>query len=108
MIGIIRLTCNQITFLGLCFVFTNVGTLFALDPTYTGKELPRLVYLSWAIGLFCYQSKSSSSNQANGRADEIGMDAIDGKQARRLNMGSALGEMFDHGCGESPFPVDQR
>jgi ethanolaminephosphotransferase len=28
------------------------------------------------------------------------MDAIDGKQARRLGMGSALGEMFDHGCGE--------
>lgn len=26
------------------------------------------------------------------------MDAIDGKQARRLGMGSALGEMFDHGC----------
>lgn len=32
------------------------------------------------------------------------MDAIDGKQARRLNMGSALGEMFDHGCGGSCYP----
>lgn len=29
-----------------------------------------------------------------------GMDAIDGKQARRVGMASALGEMFDHGCGE--------
>jgi ethanolaminephosphotransferase len=27
-----------------------------------------------------------------------GMDAIDGKQARRVGMASALGEMFDHGC----------
>lgn len=26
------------------------------------------------------------------------MDAIDGKQARRTGMASALGEMFDHGC----------
>ena len=26
------------------------------------------------------------------------MDAIDGKQARRTGMSSALGEMFDHGC----------
>ncbi|KAI9635659.1 CDP-alcohol phosphatidyltransferase-domain-containing protein [Dioszegia hungarica] len=77
-----NLAPNSITFLGLCFVFANVGTLFYLDPTYSGKELPSLVYLSWAIGLFAYQS----------------MDAIDGKQARRLNMGSALGEMFDHGC----------
>ena len=30
-----------------------------------------------------------------------GMDAIDGKQARRVGMASALGEMFDHGCGGS-------
>ena len=74
----------EITFLGLCFVFINVGTLLYLDPTYEGKQLGTWVYLSWAIGLFAYQS----------------MDAIDGKQARRLGMGSALGEMFDHGCGE--------
>jgi phosphatidylglycerophosphate synthase len=31
------------------------------------------------------------------------MDAIDGKQARRTGMASALGEMFDHGCGKSLF-----
>jgi ethanolaminephosphotransferase len=48
---------GQITFLGLCFVFANVGTLFFLDPTYSGRELPSLVYLSWAIGLFAYQSE---------------------------------------------------
>jgi hypothetical protein len=33
--------------------------------------------------------------------DQVGMDAIDGKQARRTGMASALGEMFDHGCGMS-------
>ncbi|WVW78960.1 hypothetical protein I302_100923 [Kwoniella bestiolae CBS 10118] len=73
---------NTITFLGLCFVITNVGTLLYFDIGYEGKVLPSWVYLSWAIGLFAYQS----------------MDAIDGKQARRTGMASALGEMFDHGC----------
>ncbi|RXK39609.1 ethanolaminephosphotransferase [Tremella mesenterica] len=73
---------NTITFIGLCFVISNVFTLLILDPTYSGKDLPSWVYLSWAIGLFAYQS----------------MDAIDGKQARRTGMSSALGEMFDHGC----------
>ncbi|TXT13401.1 hypothetical protein VHUM_00768 [Vanrija humicola] len=73
---------NAITFLGLCFVFINVATLLWFDITYEGKDLPPWVYFTWAFGLFAYQS----------------MDAIDGKQARRLGMGSALGEMFDHGC----------
>lgn len=35
-----------------------------------------------AFGLFIYQS----------------LDAIDGKQARRTNSSSPLGELFDHGC----------
>jgi phosphatidylglycerophosphate synthase len=35
-----------------------------------------------AFGLFFYQS----------------LDAIDGKQARRTNSQSPLGELFDHGC----------
>lgn len=74
---------NTITFIGLCFVFTNVGTLLFFDPMYQGAALPTWVYLSFAFGLFAYQS----------------MDAIDGKQARRTGMASALGEMFDHGCG---------
>lgn len=78
----LTLAPNTITFLGLCFVFANVGTLLYFDPYYTGRELPRWVYASWAAGLFAYQS----------------MDAIDGKQARRTGMSSALGEMFDHGC----------
>lgn len=35
-----------------------------------------------SLGLFIYQS----------------LDAIDGKQARRTNSSSPLGELFDHGC----------
>ncbi|OWZ66331.1 hypothetical protein AYX14_03140 [Cryptococcus neoformans] len=73
---------NTITFIGLCFVFTNVGTLLFFDPLYEGAALPSWAYFSFAFGLFAYQS----------------MDAIDGKQARRTGMASALGEMFDHGC----------
>ena len=34
------------------------------------------------MGLFIYQS----------------LDAIDGKQARRTNSSTPLGELFDHGC----------
>lgn len=40
------------------------------------------LYLSFAIGLWIYQS----------------LDAIDGKQARRTGTSGPLGEMFDHGC----------
>jgi len=44
--------------------------------------MPVLPLLLCALGLFIYQS----------------LDAIDGKQARRTNSASALGELFDHGC----------
>ncbi|XP_048156227.1 cholinephosphotransferase 1 isoform X3 [Corvus hawaiiensis] len=45
-------------------------------------EAPFWAYILGAIGLFIYQS----------------LDAIDGKQARRTNSSSPLGELFDHGC----------
>jgi ethanolaminephosphotransferase len=48
-----------------------------------GVECPnRLIYFSWAIGLWFYQS----------------LDAIDGKQARRTGTSGPLGELFDHCC----------
>ncbi|XP_038637072.1 cholinephosphotransferase 1 isoform X2 [Scyliorhinus canicula] len=43
---------------------------------------PAYVYILCGLGLFIYQS----------------LDAIDGKQARRTNSSSPLGELFDHGC----------
>lgn len=45
-------------------------------------QAPTWAYLACAIGLFIYQS----------------LDAIDGKQARRTNSSTPLGELFDHGC----------
>ncbi|XP_042693686.1 cholinephosphotransferase 1 isoform X3 [Centrocercus urophasianus] len=45
-------------------------------------EAPSWAYILGALGLFIYQS----------------LDAIDGKQARRTNSSSPLGELFDHGC----------
>jgi len=50
-------------------------------PTAT-EPLPDWVYLVNAFCVFYYQT----------------MDAWDGKQARRLVLSSALGELFDHGC----------
>ncbi|XP_010851742.1 PREDICTED: cholinephosphotransferase 1 isoform X1 [Bison bison bison] len=46
------------------------------------RQAPYWTYLLCALGLFIYQS----------------LDAIDGKQARRTNSCSPLGELFDHGC----------
>lgn len=43
---------------------------------------PSLVLLFCALAGFVYQT----------------LDAIDGKQARRLGVGSPLGQLFDHGC----------
>ncbi|XP_077401647.1 cholinephosphotransferase 1 isoform X2 [Vanacampus margaritifer] len=45
-------------------------------------QAPAWAFILSAVGLFAYQS----------------LDAIDGKQARRTNSSSALGELFDHGC----------
>lgn len=45
-------------------------------------QAPTWAYLACALGLFIYQS----------------LDAIDGKQARRTNSSTPLGELFDHGC----------
>ncbi|PCH34342.1 Choline/ethanolaminephosphotransferase [Wolfiporia cocos MD-104 SS10] len=77
---------NTITLSGLCMVLLNFATLLYYDPTYlTDKEgagPPQWIYLTWALGLFLYQT----------------FDAIDGKQARRTGMAGPLGEMFDHGC----------
>uniref|UniRef100_A0A4W5L8B8 Choline/ethanolaminephosphotransferase 1 n=1 Tax=Hucho hucho TaxID=62062 RepID=A0A4W5L8B8_9TELE len=72
---------NLITIVGLA---TNVFTTLVLVyycPTAT-EQAPLWAYLLCAVGLFVYQS----------------LDAIDGKQARRTNSSSPLGELFDHGC----------
>ena len=50
------------------------------NPTLD-MDCPPWVYLSWAIGLFLYQT----------------FDAVDGTQARRTHQSGPLGELFDHG-----------
>ncbi|KAM6153255.1 cholinephosphotransferase 1 [Erethizon dorsatum] len=72
---------NTITLLGLALNLATTLVLVAFCPTAT-EEAPAWAYLLCALGLFTYQS----------------LDAVDGKQARRTNSCSPLGELFDHGC----------
>ncbi|XP_032272342.1 cholinephosphotransferase 1 isoform X3 [Halichoerus grypus] len=72
---------NSITLLGLAINLLTTLVLISYCPTAT-EEAPYWTYLLCALGLFIYQS----------------LDAIDGKQARRTNSCSPLGELFDHGC----------
>ena len=66
--------CNLINFY---FSFS----FFRYSPDGKGFP-PRWSCFLCALGLFIYQS----------------LDAIDGKQARRTNTSTPLGELFDHGC----------
>ncbi|XP_022224625.1 cholinephosphotransferase 1 isoform X3 [Drosophila obscura] len=72
---------NLITIVGL--VLNIVTTLILICYSPNGVEAPpRWTCALCALGLFVYQS----------------LDSIDGKQARRTNTSSPLGELFDHGC----------
>jgi len=72
---------NAVTLLGLFGILLFFFVTVPNSPTAT-ESLPPWVYLVNAICIFYYQT----------------MDAWDGKQARRLKLSSALGEIFDHGC----------
>ncbi|XP_055537151.1 cholinephosphotransferase 1 isoform X2 [Wyeomyia smithii] len=72
---------NLITIVGL--IVNIITTLILIYFSPNGREEPpRWACALCALGLFFYQS----------------LDAIDGKQARRTNSSSPLGELFDHGC----------
>ncbi|KAK5212775.1 Phosphotransferase [Exophiala xenobiotica] len=71
---------NLITLTGFSFVVVNVLTMLWYTPGLD-TDCPPWVYLSWAIGLFLYQT----------------FDAVDGSQARRTHQSGPLGELFDHG-----------
>nr|XP_029723913.1 cholinephosphotransferase 1 isoform X5 [Aedes albopictus] len=72
---------NLITIVGL--IINIVTTLILIYFSPNGREEPpRWASALCALGLFIYQS----------------LDAIDGKQARRTNSSTPLGELFDHGC----------
>ncbi|KAK8104287.1 CDP-alcohol phosphatidyltransferase, partial [Apiospora kogelbergensis] len=71
---------NMVTLIGFFFILANIGLLVIFIPDLVGPG-PGWMYLSFAFGLFMYQT----------------MDNIDGKQARRTGTSSGLGELFDHG-----------
>ncbi|KFH40296.1 putative CDP-alcohol phosphatidyltransferase class-I family protein-like protein [Hapsidospora chrysogenum ATCC 11550] len=71
---------NMVTLLGFFFILGNIGLLVLIMPDLIGPG-PSWLYLSFAFGLFMYQT----------------MDNVDGKQARRTGTSSGLGELFDHG-----------
>ncbi|PFH33487.1 CDP-alcohol phosphatidyltransferase superfamily protein [Besnoitia besnoiti] len=75
------LSPNVLTLLGfLCTVMCM--SLVAVWMPHLEEPAPRWIYLLICVLLFFYQT----------------LDAIDGKQARRTNSSSPLGQLFDHGC----------
>ncbi|XP_026436273.1 choline/ethanolaminephosphotransferase 1-like isoform X1 [Papaver somniferum] len=72
---------NVITLIGFTFLFTSALLGYVYAP-FLDVPPPRWVHLAHGLLLFLYQT----------------FDAVDGKQARRTNSSSPLGELFDHGC----------
>lgn len=72
---------NLVTFIGWIFVILSYAVMLFYDYTFT-KIIPSWTFLFAAVSLFLYST----------------LDAIDGKQARRTNSSSPLGQLFDHGC----------
>lgn len=72
---------NLITIVGLLINILTTLILVCYSPD-AKSWIPQWACILCAVGLFIYQS----------------LDAIDGKQARRTNNSTPLGELFDHGC----------
>ncbi|KAL1317790.1 hypothetical protein HN51_069982 [Arachis hypogaea] len=72
---------NMITLTGFMFLLLSalLGYIYSLQ---LDTAPPRWVNFAHGLLLFLYQT----------------FDAVDGKQARRTNSSSPLGELFDHGC----------
>jgi len=73
---------NLITILGLILNVVTSTLVILNSPQANSHDVPSYIFIFCAIGLFLYQT----------------LDAIDGKQARRTNTSSPMGELFDHGC----------
>ncbi|KAJ6845994.1 choline/ethanolaminephosphotransferase 2-like [Iris pallida] len=72
---------NMITLMGFLFLLLSAVIGYIYSP-HLDTAPPRWVHLAHGLLLFLYQT----------------FDAVDGKQARRTNSSSPLGELFDHGC----------
>ncbi|XWS64122.1 hypothetical protein CRYUN_Cryun06bG0159700 [Craigia yunnanensis] len=71
----------KITLTGFMFLVTSALLGYVYSP-HLDSPPPRWVHFAHGLLLFLYQT----------------FDAVDGKQARRTNSSSPLGELFDHGC----------
>lgn len=69
----------MMTILGLVFPIILLVVLLHYDWTFS-QVLPNWVFLLGSFALFWYQT----------------IDAVDGKQARRTDNCSALGQLLDH------------
>ncbi|KAK7392877.1 hypothetical protein VNO78_21327 [Psophocarpus tetragonolobus] len=72
---------NMITLMGFMFLVASALLGYIYSPQLDTAP-PRWVHFAHGLLLFLYQT----------------FDAVDGKQARRTNSSSPLGELFDHGC----------
>ncbi|KAJ0038661.1 hypothetical protein Pint_23396 [Pistacia integerrima] len=72
---------NMITLTGFMFLLISALLGYIYSPRLDSPP-PRWVHFAHGLLLFLYQT----------------FDAVDGKQARRTNSSSPLGELFDHGC----------
>ncbi|PHT25980.1 Choline/ethanolaminephosphotransferase 2 [Capsicum baccatum] len=72
---------DEITLTGFLFLVTSALLGYIYSPQLDSPP-PRWVNFAHGLLLFLYQT----------------FDAVDGKQARRTNSSSPLGELFDHGC----------
>ncbi|KAJ4974810.1 hypothetical protein NE237_007984 [Protea cynaroides] len=72
---------NMITLTGFMFLLISALLGYVYSPRLDSPP-PRWVHFAHGLLLFLYQT----------------FDAVDGKQARRTNSSSPLGELFDHGC----------
>ncbi|KAM4097780.1 hypothetical protein ACJW30_07G027900 [Castanea mollissima] len=72
---------NMITLIGFMFLVISALLGYIYSPRLDSAP-PRWVHFAHGLLLFLYQT----------------FDVVDGKQARRTNSSSPLGELFDHGC----------
>jgi len=75
------MAANLVTLIGTFHLLFMGLLVLIFDPTLTSSS-PTWVYWVNSWCLFAYQT----------------LDAVDGKQARRTNTSSPLGQLFDHGC----------
>eukprot|EP01090_Pellita_catalonica_P019291 TRINITY_DN6498_c0_g1_i2.p1 TRINITY_DN6498_c0_g1~~TRINITY_DN6498_c0_g1_i2.p1 ORF type:complete len:325 (+),score=16.71 TRINITY_DN6498_c0_g1_i2:58-1032(+) len=73
---------NLVTMIGFMFNISAFLLQAYYCPTITADNMPSWAFYIVALFQFIYQT----------------MDAIDGKQARRTDQSSPLGELCDHGC----------